>query len=358
MAFPSVDILTVVCGKVGVLESWASSLFTMGSSVPNVSLTVVDNACDPSFSKIMQDTLAEHNANEAFKEINIINCTAGLPDVIEKARDSENAYKKHKSTADAFNFGFEYCKSDYIFTLDDDVLCPSHILMAFLVSMMKNNRIGCMTGYYFTNPDWSREDSSRMVSVARNLKKDGMCDIDDVWGMGELDITHCGTGCALWRSSVVKDCLPLRVEIPEGTKSYFWGPDICLCNDIKLRGYDIVLDSQMVCTHFDHNGEEVGLGVKKFLEQKRHAEKCFKEITLEEVNEYIQNSLAKLNALSLKALAEVMSTRPSAEELKCDIEGSFWSMFHEEEYFCGKKTSEEREKTIKDFLKYILITEK
>lgn len=358
MSFPSIDVLTVVCGKTGVLDKWAEALFTIGSSTPNVSLTVVDNACDPNFSEIMQDALGKNNANEAFKEINIITCETGLPDVIEKSRDPENAYKKHKSTADAFNFGFEYCKSEYIFTLDDDVLCPSHILMTFLVTMMKNKKIGCMTGYYFTNPDWCREDSSRMVSVARNLKKDGMCDIDDVWGLGELNISHCGTGCALWRASVVKDCLPLRVEAPIDTDSYFWGPDICLCDDIILRDYEIILDSQMICNHFDHNGKEVGLGVKKFLEQKRHAEQCYKEITLEEVNDYIQNKVARLNELGFQALGEIMSTRPSLEELRCDIENSLWSIFHEEKHFCGKKTSEEREKTIKDILKYIMLTEK
>lgn len=346
----SIDILTVVCGKQAVLEPWAKFLFTAGNSVLNVNLKIVDNSNSAIFRKILTSTLKLNNIYSAFDSVQIIECNAGVPALFENARTGDNAQKKHQSTADAFTAGFKQCNADYIFTVDDDVICPSHIVGSFAEKMSEDQSIGCVTGYYFTNSNWAHnpeKTNPRETSVAKDPNQRALSGIYEIWGEPNCKIRHCGTGCALWRASDVKQCLPLRVESPSDSDLFFLGPDVCLCDDINKLGKSIILDTKMICQHLDHNGNEVGLGVKNFFEEYQNQTQ---RMSKAEIEYYLQVKLNNLNSLMLESITELIEAKPTSVALQHKIKAGLENLFEESQ-------GPDRQKIIKNIIKYILITD-
>lgn len=350
MPVPSIDILTVVCGKQGVLNQWAKFLFTAGNSVLNVNLKIVDNSNNVVFRRILISALKLNNVYSAFNDVQIIECNTGVPSLFETAREGVNAQKKHQSTADAFTEGFRQCNADYIFTVDDDVICPSHIVASFSQKISEDPSIGCVTGYYFTNPNWSHNPEKadpRETSVAKDMDSRSLSGIYEIWGEPNCKIRHCGTGCALWRASDVKQCLPLRVESPTDSDLFFLGPDVCLCDDINKLGKSIILDTKMICQHLDHNGTEVGLGVKNFFEEYQNQTQRMSQA---EIAYYLQVKLNNLNSLMLKSITELIEAKPTSIALQHKIKADLENLFE-------KSQDPDRQKIIKNIIKYILITD-
>jgi hypothetical protein len=178
---------------------------------------------------------------DGFQNINIIK-SPFVPQQISTLID------KHKRIAKLYNHVLTNINTDFILTIEDDVIIPINTI-EYLFSVFKPKHMtlnknvlyyGAVGGLY-----QSPSNSELAVAALDNDKWENMPKYKDSF-YKIVDVGFIGGGCSMWFNGALKQALPMQPKIINN-KLYGWDSDVC--NKIKKAGYSICLNGNVICNH-------------------------------------------------------------------------------------------------------------
>jgi GT2 family glycosyltransferase len=139
--------------------------------------------------------------------------------------------------------------AEYLFFVDDDVLCPNQTMRRFIWHMEQN-------------PNW--DVVSGIVPIKSQpiepcIFKDGRPGPYWGWTFNEtFEIDACGMACAMIRTSVFAKIDEPWFEWVRGMKgadTFEEGEDVGFCRKVKEAGGRIFADGGVLCGHMDADGK-------------------------------------------------------------------------------------------------------
>ena len=341
MEFPSIDIVTIVCGKEKLLDQWASYLRNIGGMFPNLSLIVVNNNDTSEFDNKIRERLSELQQERGFRGIKLIQGSYVCEYNPSEFRSESFALEKHRSTASGFRQGIDASTAEYIFTLDDDVIPPRHALYLMLKMLKENSSAGAATGYYFNNswPGVTQNNRNICLSLDDRIN----CSIYQIWGQELFDVKFTGTGCALWKSELLKN---VNFDIEAGPKEgVFFGPDVCMSRKIREAGYSILCHHSILARHYNEDGVEAGMGVEQYLKEVNTKSKTLSKTNIRET--FRKNSI--LSQFLSQKIEEILNEQPFNENLEAEIRMNLPHLFA-----LGANSKAAKEKVLKQIIEFYL----
>ena len=265
------DLLTILCGKRKCLSAWLDYIATIPFHLHcDATWIIIDNSGDPEYAELLKSGIESRKLVEKFKNIvNVDGPGKFVPPPGRDWRESDVCVGKHRSTGESFTLGFSLCKSDIVYTLDDDTIPPPDAFKKLLSVIMQQD-VGAAAGLYFNHMGWNTENPWRTTeelkrTVVASIREDHWhpAMIDDYWGRGVVDSGFVGTGITMWKRDIVYKCLPLETIIKEST---ILGPDGYLCQKIREFGLRVCVESSVLCEHLDDRGGFAGIGVDRFMQ--------------------------------------------------------------------------------------------
>ena len=273
-----VDLLTVVCGKTYCLDKWISYIQRISHKPALKKWIIVNNAGDD-FEKLLVETIEKRNFNKNFEYVIVEGPGKFEPPKGVDWRDKEVCIGKHRSTGESFTLGFKLCTSEFVYTIDDDVIPPELAFSRMYQTMKIKPDIGALGGLYFVHAGWEtgnpwRTPSQLKRTVCASIKTEHWFPamIEDYWNRGLVESGFLGTGCTMYKLADVVKCLPMKT-IPR-ENGLILGPDGEICESLrKLRNKKIYVDSGILCEHWETKEKEAGMGCKNFLRSTFATEK-------------------------------------------------------------------------------------
>lgn len=341
MEFPSIDIVSIVCGKEKLLGNWMSYLRNISGIFPNLSLIVVNNNNCPKFDDKIKECLVQLQQERGFCGIRLIQGTNACEYDSERFRSESFALEKHQSTASGFRQGINASTAKYIFTLDDDVIPPRHALYLMLKILEENSSAGAATGYYFNNSWPGVTQNNRTVCLS--LDDQINCSIYQIWGQELFDVKFTGTGCALWRSELLKN---INFDIESSPKEgVFFGPDVCMSRKIREAGYSILCHHSMLARHYNEEGIEAGIGVEQYLKEVNTKSNTLSKTNIRET--FRKNSI--LSQFLSQKIEEILNEEPFNKNLEAEIRMNLPNLFA-----LGANSKAAKEKVLKQIIEFYL----
>lgn len=147
-------------------------------------------------------------------------------------------------------------KNEYIFFLDDDVVCPRFTVMALGDLLEKGRDEGVMvaTGIYCT----------KSYAPAPVLYKDGYTGNYWDWTINQqFEVDGCGAGCMLINTKVFENLEPpyfkftQQYEEKDGEQNLIMvSEDIYFCRKVRSAGYKIKAHGAVLCEHYNNADEK------------------------------------------------------------------------------------------------------
>lgn len=158
-----------------------------------------------------------------------------------------------RAVADARNaFALQAIEKDckYLFFLGDDVVVPPHALRQLIFRMENDPTLGVVGGVYCSKTE---------VPYPLIFKGNGQGAYWD-WKMGEyFDVTGMGMDCTLIRTEILKNISSPLFKTVDGDEyldginnAESWTEDLFFCKKVlEETGYDVKIDTSVMCEHFD-----------------------------------------------------------------------------------------------------------
>lgn len=232
----SFSIISLLSGRKTVYNKWVEAI--MNTKKPTyLNLVLLDDSHDEKF----HNNLKNLYKLDGFQNINIIK-SPFVPQQISTLID------KHKRVAKLYNHVLTNINTDFILTIEDDVIIPINTI-EYLFSVFKPKHMtlnknvlyyGAVGGLY-----QSPSNSELAVAALDNDKWENMPKYKDSF-YKIVDVGFIGGGCSMWFNGALKQALPMQPKIINN-KLYGWDSDVC--NKIKKAGYSICLNGNVICNH-------------------------------------------------------------------------------------------------------------
>lgn len=227
------SILTLMAGRENYLDNFAQWI-EKAILPPNISIFIVDNSNNINFSRKLQNIIP----NNRFCDINYhFNNTIYNPELQKRYYDPY----MHSHVANIYNEIFQFIKSDFILTFEDDIIPPLDGIKQLHDHIVSPTKIGAIGASYILS-----QKNKDIITASLNKTNWKFNIHTNQLNKGVKDVGFIGGGFTLWSNFAVQKCLPLYIEYG---KDFLHGWDYNLCKDIRMNGYEIKLDTNLQCDH-------------------------------------------------------------------------------------------------------------
>ena len=231
----SFTIVSLLSGRDDVYEEWISAIKNI--KFPKyIDFLILDDSHNENFHKKLKGIYSL----DCFSSVNIIKSP------YEK-KEIYNLIDKHKIVANLYNYIIPTINTDFILTVEDDVIVPKNI-MTGLFSMFYPRHFNIDENKIFSGISGLYQSPSNklLATLSTNMKEwKEMPTYNEMINV-KKEVGFIGGGCSLWLNSALKKCLPLQPEM-RYNKLYGWDSD--LCNKMREFGYKIGFNGDVICNH-------------------------------------------------------------------------------------------------------------
>ena len=289
MIFPKITIVTAISSESGPIDVCMDSLFSMGHSLPNLSLTFVNYSGKQELSdKITQNILSR-----------------GL----DQAYDAINLHTEHLEGLDAALYkGIEVSPaSEMVMTLYPGIEADSKTLFLMLLEIQSSNA-SCVSGIYLTDNQLSSQVTFEKETSPASIR-DLMYEID-------RPIASVQMGCALWDMKDFNDNKNRNIVIEPS---------------IFVRHYDV--DSSFEVGSLQHREDLIAINqaVSESFEKNKSLFECdAPEHEPVSLNLYgVMSRVTNVNKLTNESADEFVRLNPKKHDLRQSIQDDLWMLFEE-----------------------------
>lgn len=121
--YPTIDVVSLFIGRHYSVNQFIEGLENLDYPKLRMRLVWHDTSHDPKFSKILLDWIEKNRSQ--YLNINYIECSDPHYHFEETGIYPGNTENAMKTIKDGYNHALQFCTSDYMFALEDDVVGPS-----------------------------------------------------------------------------------------------------------------------------------------------------------------------------------------------------------------------------------------
>ncbi len=232
----SLAIVSVSIGRARSFQRWLNWLHTC-EVPPHCSVYVIDNSGDGRFGRKLRNEFELISDSNRFRAANL-HMGPGL------AQDRGLSRAKVQNIADVTNQYLEKIREDYVLILDDDVIPPPEgIKQLFKVLVDAGSNCAMVSGAY--------ESANKPGYLTASYSNHGWNARPPVTNPDDLveEVGYVGTGFLLISNDVLASLLPLRSSGKRG----LLGMDNYLCEEVRRKGFKILLHKGVRCDHLFEN---------------------------------------------------------------------------------------------------------
>lgn len=229
-------ILSLLAGRFEYLDMWAEIINNL-EIPPKTSLYILDNSNNVEFSGRISRILNNENIRNRYRQIHYKRNNTSFD---HKLQTHYYAPYMHNHVANLYNDIIPLINDDFILTIEDDIKPPLNGLKLLHDYVVCPTKIGAIGGIY---PLYLGDNRA----TASINKSDWHFDIDiNTTGASILDIGFIGGGFTLWSNFAIKKITPVYMEYGN---NLLHGWDYNLCKDMRNLGYEIKLNTNVICEH-------------------------------------------------------------------------------------------------------------
>lgn len=225
----SCNILTLFRGNFEFLQNVDSFLW---DNVPqdNVSITWVINTLNEDF------ITAAQNKSKKYKDIRLI--------VNREQIKLTNHYfdYRHEYITNIYSNVLNSITTDYICTFEDDMIPPDGSFVKLFNKIQENKNIGAVAAIYN-----SKDEPTKACCFVKNAN--AKVETESLKNNGYIPASRTGGGFTIWKFEAIKKILPITFR--RINENYVVGWDWYCSENIEKLGYQLILDTDLVCQHLD-----------------------------------------------------------------------------------------------------------
>jgi len=231
----SFTIVSLLAGREWVYDEWFNGIMSL-EKPENVNLLVMNDSHNKNFENMLKML---YNI-KGFKSISIFESP-----INQQALNT--SIDKHKRVANLYNYILANVKTDFILTVEDDVIIPPNALKdLFSLFRPKHSHLNDLSYYGAVAGLYQSPGNPELAVVALNEEKwENMPKYMDMFNK-IINVGFVGGGCTLWFNGILQKVLPMQPDIING-ELYGWDSDIC--SKIRKSGYSIALNGNVICNH-------------------------------------------------------------------------------------------------------------
>lgn len=229
------SIVSLLSGRDDIYEEWINAIKQI--DLPKYIDFII---LDDSHNKQFNNRLKEIYSFDCFNSVNIIKSP------YEK-KDIYSLLDKHKVVANLYNYIIPTINTDFILTIEDDVIVPKNI-MTGLFSMFQPRHVNINDNKIFAGISglYQSPSNKTLAALSTNMKEWKEIPTYNEMINIKKEVGFIGGGCSLWLNSALKKCFPLQPEM-KYNKLYGWDSD--LCNKLRELNYLIGFNGEVICNH-------------------------------------------------------------------------------------------------------------
>ncbi len=232
--FRQYSIVSLMAGRAQFLAQWRDWLAATDLP-PHVELVVLDNSRDPAFASLLRE--AVESVQSRFGAVRMVRDN-------REPTPKPGLWDVYEHVAHLYNSALFGLQSDYVLTLEDDILPPLNGFRRLCQDYEPRGKVGAIGGLYRTrqSPDIAIGGTSHDYWHGRITMAAARSALTEVGFMGG--------GFTLWNAGCLHMALPCRIQLrpPDNPKPHGWDGNLCL--DIRQRGYRLIMDGFVECEHF------------------------------------------------------------------------------------------------------------
>lgn len=197
-------------------------------------LMLMDNSHDPEFSLRVREFLNQ----SSYTDFRYVQSALGCPGLSEKRRAGDFITSRDVNivVASHYNRSLRHATTEFVFTLEDDVIPYRLDVIEKLLRSMRPDVAGVTGAYrHRDNDNWLAWKGTALRHRYSNCL-----------GVGDEDIDGCGFGCLLLRKSVFE-----TVRLQSGGDTIFF--DCNACDLVRRNGWRLKINWDVVCDHRAHS---------------------------------------------------------------------------------------------------------
>lgn len=221
------SILTLFRGDLNLLESVDNYL---SSENINMSLIWVINSSDDTFIETARELSKKYN------DIRIVVNRSSFQ-ITPEYYDG-----RHEFIGNIYSKIFPSISTDYIITLEDDIIPPKNGIMSLFNSIKRLNKCGGIAGIY---P--SRDVNGLICGLFKNSNRHRRLPLNYINNIGQIEAIRFGGGFTIWNNAALREVYPIKCIRKSDNDIVGW--DWNTTNKLIEKEYSLYIDTDIICEH-------------------------------------------------------------------------------------------------------------